>query len=139
MSKQASRTNWAVQRVVVAFALVLAGCSANRTDEAAGAADCSRQVRVGGVVYASYGYGERAGTRYAAADVADCDDVGPSPAGSVFRDHPTQVTTWTFQGYQPGKVLGVRVDSDSYAIFVAESVPREERDRIFRALSEPEH
>lgn len=40
-----------------------------------------------------------------------------------------------FRKYSPEKVLGVRFNPDSLAVFVADSVPPEERDRIYRGLA----
>jgi hypothetical protein len=77
------------------------------------------QVRLHGVVYTSNGYTGHRATRYAAADRAQRDDMGADPRGSVFPDHPQQVTTWAFRGYPPDKVLAVRVGKGSFAVFVA--------------------
>ena len=50
-------------------------------------------------------------------------------------DEPQQVPTWTFDGYSSDKVLGVRFGEDGFAVFIADSVPRDERDQILEALS----
>ena len=99
------------------------------------AAKCAPQIRLAGVVYTGYGYTERAATRHTVADEADCQDVGKDAAGLVFPDHPRQVTTWTFKGFPPEKVVGIRFDHGSYTVFVAESVPHREGDRILRTLN----
>lgn len=49
------------------------------------------------------------------------------------RRHPSK-SLWSFEVYSTDKVVGVRFDSDSYAVFVAESVPRTESDQIFEEL-----
>ena len=101
------------------------------------AADCAGRVRADGTVYTSYGHTERRASRHAAAEVAACHDVGEDPAGSVFAEHPKRVTTWSFRGYSPGEVLGVRLDAGSFEVYVADSVPSVERERILRELSGP--
>lgn len=123
--------------VTIAIVLVVLGCTSDDTDSTSSAADCASQVRLDGVVYTSHGYAERIATRHSAADAAECHDVGKDAAGSVFPARPRQVTTWTFGGYPPEKVLGVRFDQDSFEVFVADSVPRAKRERIFRELQKP--
>ena len=126
-------------RVAVAISLALSfigsGCSGDGGSQTS--SDCSAQVRADGIVYTSYGYTERAATRHSVADQADCDDVGEDAAGSVFPDNPQQVTTWSFRGYPPEDVLGVRYDKNTFAVFVADAVPDAERERIFRELDHP--
>ena len=121
---------------VVALALAATGCGVDNSNTATSTADCADQVRLRGVVYTSYGFTDHAATRYAAADQAECQDTGKDPRGSTFPDSPDQVATWTFRGYPPDKVLGVRHGESSFAVFVAETVQRSERDRIFRALTD---
>lgn len=86
-------------------------------------------------MYTSHGYTERKASKYSLADQADCQDVGPDAAGSVFPETPHQVATWTFTGYPPAKVLGVRFGKDSFAVFVADSVAPEEREQIYEDLA----
>jgi hypothetical protein len=121
-------------RVTVAVALGLAAtsCSGNGSTTTS---DCQNQVRADDIVYTSYGYTEHPAARYASADAGDCHDVGEGAAGSVFTEHPRQVTTWVFSGFPPEKVLGVRVDRGSFVVFVADSVSPEDRDRIHRDLA----
>jgi hypothetical protein len=54
----------------------------------------------------------------------------------VFPEHPRQVTTWAFSGFPPEKVLGVRVNQESFAVLFADSLSPEERDRIYQDLGE---
>lgn len=125
--------------VVVIISLTLSsvasGCSGDGGSQIS--RDCSAQVRADGIVYTSYGYTDRKASRHSVADRADCDDVGEDAAGSVFAEHPQQVTTWSFRGYPPEEVVGVRFDQDSFAVFVADSVPDAERERIYRELDQP--
>lgn len=121
----------AVVAVSLAFAFTVSGCSAGGSQTSG---DCSAQVRADGIVYTSHGYTERKASRHSVADQADCDDVGEDAAGSVFGEHPQQVTTWAFRGYPPEDVVGVRLDKYSFAVFVADSVPDAERERIYRDL-----
>lgn len=119
--------------VVAAASLLVVGC-AGKAPGGHAAADCSTQVRLDDRVYTSYGYTDREGTKLSVADRAECHDVGPDAEGSLFPEDPEQVTVWSFEGYSPERVVGVRFDSDSYAVFVADSVPRTESDQIFEAL-----
>jgi hypothetical protein len=118
----------------LALGLGLASCSAD--GESATSGDCQIQVGADGTSYTSYGHTRRSALRYSSADEADCEDVGEDADGSVFPEHPRQVTTWAFSGFSPVKVLGVRIDQESFVVFVADSVPPEERDRIYRNLAE---
>jgi translation initiation factor 2B subunit (eIF-2B alpha/beta/delta family) len=93
-------------------------------------------VRLDGHVYTSYGFTDREATQFSVAEQADCHDVGRDAEGSVFLDDPTQVTVWSFESYATEKVLGVRFDRDSFAVFVADSVPRDQADRILEELSQ---
>lgn len=124
---------------VVAISLIVSsivsGCSEDRGSPTSG--DCSAQVRAGGITYTSDGYTDRKASRHAVADRAECEDVGEDSAGSVFPEHPQQVTTWSLRGYPPHEVVGVRFDHDSFAVFVADSVPDAERERILRELAKP--
>ena len=118
--------------VSLTLSFMVSGCSGDGGSQTS--SDCSAQVRADGIVYTSHGYTERNARRHSAADAADCHDVGENAAGSVFPEHPQQVTTWSFGGYSPERVLGVRYDEDSFVVFVADSVPGAERERIFREL-----
>lgn len=101
-------------------------------------ADCAAQVRVAGVVYTSYGTTSRDATRHVEADEALCHDVGPNADGSVFADNPEQVRTWTFEGYSPDDVLGVKYGNTGFGVFIADQVEPDERDRIYAELSGPD-
>ena len=99
--------------------------------------DCTAQVRLQGRLYRGYGYTDREGIRFAVADQADCHDVGDDAEGAVFAAAPPQVTVWSFPGYAPERVLGVRFDQDSFAVFIADSVSPADLDRIVADLSQP--
>lgn len=118
--------------ISLTLSFVVSGCSGDGRSQTTG--DCQAQVRADGIVYTSYGYTERRASRHSVADRAECHDAGEDAAGSVFPEEPEQVTTWTFSRYQPEKVLGVRVDSDTFGVFVADSVPDAERKSIYRDL-----
>lgn len=124
----------AVVVISLTLSFIVSGCSGNGGTQTSG--DCSAQVRVDGVVYTSHGFTDRKASRHSVADRADCDDVGEDAVGSVFPDHPKQVTTWSFRGYPPEEVIGVRFDKNSFAVFVADSVPEAERERIYRELEQ---
>lgn len=117
----------------VTLALAVTGCA--ETGGSQTSADCQAQVRAKGIVYTSHGYTERAASKHASAEEADCADVGPEAAGSVFPETPRLVPTWKFADYPPEKVLGVRFDTtEAVAVFVADTVPSRERDRIYEDL-----
>jgi hypothetical protein len=122
----------AVVAISLTLALTVSGCSGDGGSQAS--SDCSAQVRADGIVYTSAGYTEWKASRHSVADLAGCDDAGEGAAGSVFREHPQQVTTWAFRGYSPEAVVGVSFDKNSFAVFVADSVPDAERERIYRDL-----
>ena len=107
------------------------------TTATSGEADCAQQIRIRGAVYTSYGYSHQDATKYATADQAECRDVGPDAAGSVFPEHPRRVTAWTFETYRPGHVLGVRFDKDSFAVFVANSFQRARGSASFKSSTHP--
>ena len=117
-------------------AFLLAGCaSSTKAPEGSVAYECTSQIRSHGVIYSGYGYSEQEATSLGTADEAVCHDVGRNAPGSVFPDDPHQVEVWTFAGYAPDQVLGVRFGPDSFVVFIAESVPRHQGDRILSELS----
>jgi Family of unknown function (DUF6281) len=120
-------------------ACLLAGCASSTKvpegSEGSAAYECTSQIRSHGVIYSGYGYTDQEATSLGTADEAVCHDVGQDAPGSVFPDDPHQVAVWTFAGYASDQVLGVRFGQDSFVIFIAESVPRHQADRIFSELS----
>ena len=123
--------------VAVTLAFSLAGCaSSTKAPEGSTAYECTSQIRWHGVIYNGYGYTDQEATRLGTADEAACHDVGRDAPGSVFPDDPHQVAVWTFAGYASDQVLGVRFGQDSFAVFIAESLPRPQGDRILSELSE---
>jgi len=113
---------------VLVVGSILGGCGSSQPQEST--ADCNNQVRIDGRVYTSYAMTDREGTRFGVADRADCHDVGVGAEGSVFPDTPRQVTVWSFEGYPTEKVVGVRFDRHSFELFVADTVPQAESQRI---------
>jgi hypothetical protein len=97
----------AVVTVAVTVSFVVTGCASGSGSQTS--SDCSAQVRAGGIRYTPHGYTERSATEFASAEEADCADVGPDAAGSLFPESPRHVTTWTFVNYRPAKVLGIRL------------------------------
>ncbi len=61
-----------------------------------------------------------------------------TPAGRP--QAPTSLTpqrafpVWSFEGYSPDEVVGVRFDKESYTIFIAESLPDGDRDSLLAEL-----
>jgi hypothetical protein len=132
MREQTSTMRVVAGGFVVGLSLAATGCEVNNSDTA----DCADQVKLRGMVYSSHGFTAHAAQRYAAADRADCQDTGTDAPGSAFPNSPDQVATWTFRGYPPGKVVGVRRGKSSFAVFVAGSVPPSGRERIYQALTD---
>ena len=91
-------------------------------------------MRLDGRVYNEGGYVDRGATRLGIADEAACHDVGDDPEGSVFLDHPRQVTVWAFPGFAPEEVVGVRFDEETLRVFVVESFPRADVDNLVEEL-----
>ena len=123
----------------LAFLLATSGCGDPTGGGSAGTADCPDRIRCEGAVFTSYGYTSRAGRGHGSALEAVCEDTGNDARGSVFTDESRLVATYRFAGYPPSEVLGVKIGRiDGLAVFVADSVSAEERDRIYRELERPE-
>lgn len=122
-----------VALTTLAASLALVGCS---TDEPS-TSDCTTQIKVGSTVYSSYGFVDRPAVRHTSAERADCEDVGEDARGSVFPAEPEQVMAWTFPGFSPDEVVGLRFDESSFEVFIADPLPDGERERLFEQLSVP--
>ena len=118
--------------IMAVAALPVTGCAGGQ--ERVVAADCSARVRLDGRVYDEGGYVDRRAIRTGVADEAACHDVGDDPEGSVFLDHPRQVTVWAFRGFAPEEVLGVRFDEETFRVFVVEAFPRADVDDLVKEL-----
>ena len=118
--------------MLLVIVAVMAGCSRTGSQSSA---DCAAQIRVADVVYTSSGTTGWKDTRHGTADQAECHDLGKNAAGSVFPEVPAQVRTWTFEDYSPEEVLGVRYGTDGFGVFIADTVPPEERKTIHADLS----
>jgi hypothetical protein len=123
-------------RAAFALALVATVASACDADTRASTADCQRQVRLEGHTYTSYGFTDHGGREFGTVEEAACEDVGEEARGSYFPADPNPVAAWSFTGYSIDQVLGVRFDADTFAVFVADDMARDEADRIFRELGE---
>lgn len=110
--------------------LATAGCG----PDTPATSDCQAQVSTDGATYTSYGDTERSAVQYGSAERAECRDNGDESTGNLFTDDAESVTTWTFDGYDPLMVLGVRYNADTFAVFVADDVPEAEQKRIYRDL-----
>ncbi|HSE10644.1 MAG TPA: DUF6281 family protein [Nocardioidaceae bacterium] len=122
--------------VVVALLLsFLTACTEGSGTETATERECVPQIRLKETTYVGAGYTEVRGTRFDTAVEAVCDDVGPSSRGSEFTEDSKQVAVWSLPGYSTDDVVAARFDEDSFAIFVADSMPRSEIDRVTSELS----
>lgn len=118
--------------LLCSISLVATGCSQAAPQSAV---DCPDQIRAEAAVYTWHGSAEQHATAHATADLAECDDAGEDPQGSVFPADPAQVRTWTFDGHPSAKVLGVANPDGSFGVFIADSVTPDERERIVLDLS----
>jgi len=53
----------------------------------------------------------------------------------VFTGHSEQTHVWSLPGYSTDDVVAARFNVDSFTIFVADSMPRGEIDRVVGELS----
>jgi hypothetical protein len=132
MKIRAGLVRGAAVAILAAAALPVTGCAGGQ--ERVVAADCSARVRLDGRIYNEGGYVARGAARLGVADEAACHDVGDDPEGSLFLDHPRQVVVWAFPGFAPEEVLGVRIDEETLRVFVLESFPRADVDKIVKEL-----
>ena len=128
-----------VRGAIAALTMMIAaaGCAGGATSQAGRTttADCTQQIRFQGIVYSGYGHTDEEATELGTADAAECHDVGPNAAGSVFEDNARQVTIWSFDRYPTDEVVGVEFDEDTFAVFVAEGVPSGRTEQIVRELT----
>ena len=125
-------------KVAVAAVLLLwssTACADERVAEGAPERECVPKIRLNSTTYTAAGYTEIRGTLFDTADAADCDDEGPSSRGSVFTGHSEQTHVWSLPGYSTDDVVAARFNEDSFTIFVADSMPRGEIDRVVGELS----
>lgn len=102
-------------------------------------ADCAQQVRLEGVVYTGWSATTADAQRLGDAERASCDDNGSDAKGAYFADEPERVTVWSFDGYSPDEVLGIRLDKNSYTVFIAVSLADGDRDSLVRELRGSNH
>ena len=120
--------------MIPSVALCLASSGCTNGERSPSSSDCQAQVRAAGIVCTSYGSTRRSATKLSSAEVADCDDVGADPAGSIFPESPRTVATWRFADYSPSRVLGVRSGSaDSLPSMSLTQSRRRNADRSTRA------
>lgn len=125
-------------KVAIAAVLLLyssTACAEERAPEVERSRECVPQIRLDDTTYIAAGYTEVRGARFDTAVAANCDDIGPSPQGSEFTENSEQVAVWSLRGYSTDDVVTARFDEDSFIIFVADSMPRGEIDRVVGELS----
>lgn len=132
-STQAARHAVAMACLATTLSLVSGAC--NDGSEPPAAAKCIGQVRLQGVKYDSVeAVAKSLAQKVAgAAEVARCGDVGEDPVGPYYPEGADVVQVWSLPEYPTSKVIGVR-DGALLQIFVAESVPTNERQRIIADL-----
>ncbi|TNM37572.1 hypothetical protein FHP29_17375 [Nocardioides albidus] len=115
--------------------VLLLGVMACSTDRERSAGDCDAVIRVENRTYTAVTMtNDKPAEKFATAQMGRCEDVGASPPGVVFDGDVDQVQSWVFEGYDSDVVLGVRV-SDSWQVFVEDSVTEAEREGIVSAFS----
>lgn len=117
------------------IAAAVSGCVHDGGTSDEHASDCQNQVRVGDRVYTSYGYTDRVATSVGEADRAECQDNAADGLGSVFPKNAERVAVWAFPEFKARDVLGVRFDSDTFAVFVSDEVDPSQAERIYAELS----
>lgn len=110
-------------------------CAEGRGLETRTERECVPQIRLDETTYVGAGYTEVRGTRFDTAVEADCDDQGPSPRGSEFTEESKQIAVWSLPGYSTDDLVLARFNENSFTIFVADSMPRSEIDRVVSELS----
>jgi hypothetical protein len=103
--------------VVLALAVAATGCGTKSPFRDS----CAAQLRSGAITYVEAGFSDRHVERLGRAQVTTCAAAG--------RRRPATVTTWSFRGYDPQRVVGVR-DHGVYRVFVADDLDGAERQRI---------
>jgi hypothetical protein len=119
--------------ILVLCALVTAGCSTPGS-QSGGAADCVAAVRYQGTVYVENGFSDHQAEILGDADQSSCEDSGLDARGVVFPDDPAQVSVWSFTGYDPEKVVGLRETEDQFRVLVAEGLSASEVKKISDGL-----
>jgi hypothetical protein len=121
---------WTIAAVVMSVLLVGCGGSPN-----SGASDCVMKVRREGTTFAEVAFSGHQATRAGQADRSDSDDMGAEARGAYFPTDPDQVDVWSFDGYDPREIIGVRQSDGTFAVFVAETMPEAEVDDVIDVLS----
>ena len=121
--------------LVALVAVAASACSVLGGGGSVATADCGTRIRSAGVVFTSSGFIRQGGTAYGTALESVCEDVGKDARGSVFTDESRRLTVFRFAGYPPSQVLGARsARVRGFEVFVADTLDRDERDRIFEEL-----
>jgi hypothetical protein len=103
----------------VAMSVLLAGCGGSTTT----ASDCVTLVRQEGTMFREVAFSGHEAMRAGQADRSDCGDMGVEARGAYFPSEPDQVPIWSFDGYDPSKVIGVQQPDGTFGVFVTETMP----------------
>ncbi|WP_341925536.1 DUF6281 family protein [Nocardioides psychrotolerans] len=130
------RTDAALLTASLAGALTLfPACAGAGSGGGEVSADCAQLMRFEDVVYVGFGTtGRDVSEEVGEGALSDCDDMGQDPQGAFFPTEPDKVPLVALEGYEPAEVIGVRADDGTVTIYVAESVPDEDRDAILEEL-----
>jgi Family of unknown function (DUF6281) len=104
--------------------VALGGCGG---PQGQAASDCSLAIRTLGIVYVEAGSVRGSAEEAGRAEYASCDDNGREARGAYFPDNAREVRVFSFEGQDPGTVLGVR-ESD-----IVEDVASDREFRVFVA------
>ena len=110
--------------------VVFSACSQSASESTPTAADCAVAIRFEGVVYVEGGFSQQAVEHLGRADRASCGDVGPDPRGNHFVDDTARVPVWSFPGYDPALVVGVRESGQTFRVLFAEDLPTSAKREI---------
>lgn len=118
--------------------LILASCANEKGSDVQGSQpqECTPRIRLADKVYVAAGYTDTRGQRFSTAQQATCEDTSSDSRGSVFAEDPEEVAVWSLPGYDTVDVLATRFGGNSFEVYVSDSMPRQEIDRIVRRLSD---
>ena len=107
----------------VILTVAFSACSQSGGEGGQTAGDCAAAVRFEGAVYVEGGFSDQPAKRLGRADRASCSDVGPDARGVYFADDPAPAPVWSYAGYDPAQVVGVRESGRTFRVFLAEDLP----------------
>jgi hypothetical protein len=102
-----------------------------------GTSDCGSAVRFQGVRYDEAAYSAQLAVQRLGLGVHSlCGDVGPHPRGTYFAARSPQLSVWSFPGYDPSRVVGVRHRGHALVgVYLARALSPSEEQALMRSLA----